>query len=486
MSNTRESSASVLATTLKPGPRPFQSGKKALDALDAQGTAALVEAASDIALVLDRHGVIQDMSVSIDDLPAEQVAGWVGRRWSEVVTVDSRSKVQSMLDGAAGGVAPRWRHVNHPNSKGADLPVMYSAVRLGARGRIVAMGRDMRAQAGLQQRLVEAQQVLERDYWRLRHVEMRYRLLFDMASEALVIVEAASLKVVEANPAAVALYGLPPRKLHGHAFPTGINDKAAREFTALLARTRGGERTDEVRLRAASEAGDLLVAATAFKQEDTQLLMVRSRAVRSGPAVATPAATRSVVQVMQRAPDGFVVTDMDGRVLMANDSFVELVQFNVEQQLRGELLDRWMARPGVDLSVMLSTLRQQGSLRLFATSLRGELGAQSEVEISAVSVPDGDPPCMGFTVRHVGRRLGADPQAGKSSPRSVEQLTHLVGRMPLKDLVRESTDLIEQLCIEAALKLTQDNRASAAEMLGLSRQSLYVKLRRYGLGDLGS
>jgi hypothetical protein len=50
--------------------------------------------------------------------------------------------------------------------------------------------------------------------------------------------------------------------------------------------------------------------------------------------------------------------------------------------------------------------------------------------------------------------------------------------------VRESTDLIEKLCIEAALDLTGDNRASAAEVLGLSRQSLYAKLRRYGLGDL--
>ena len=45
---------------------------------------------------------------------------------------------------------------------------------------------------------------------------------------------------------------------------------------------------------------------------------------------------------------------------------------------------------------------------------------------------------------------------------------------------------IERLGIEAALELTGDNRASAAEMLGLSRQSLYVKLRRYGLGDLAS
>jgi DNA-binding NtrC family response regulator len=80
----------------------------------------------------------------------------------------------------------------------------------------------------------------------------------------------------------------------------------------------------------------------------------------------------------------------------------------------------------------------------------------------------------------------ADSRAGREMPRSVEQLTELVGRVSLKDLVRESTDLIERLCIEAALDLTGDNRASAAEMLGLSRQSLYVKLRRYGLGDLAS
>lgn len=89
-------------------------------------------------------------------------------------------------------------------------------------------------------------------------------------------------------------------------------------------------------------------------------------------------------------------------------------------------------------------------------------------------------------IRNVERRLSAQPRATHELPRSVEQLTELVGRVPLKDLVRETTDVIERLCIEAALELTNDNRASAAEILGLSRQSLYVKLRRYGLGDLGA
>jgi len=67
----------------------------------------------------------------------------------------------------------------------------------------------------------------------------------------------------------------------------------------------------------------------------------------------------------------------------------------------------------------------------------------------------------------------------------VQQLTELIGRVPLKEVVRETSDVIERLCIEAALELTGDNRASAAEMLGLSRQSLYVKLRRYGIDDAG-
>ena len=105
------------------------------------------------------------------------------------------------------------------------------------------------------------------------------------------------------------------------------------------------------------------------------------------------------------------------------------------------------------------------------------------MEISAVAVTSAEQPCLAFTIRDVGRRLTSDTKVTKELPRSAGQMTELVGRVPLRDIVRETTDLIEQLCIEAALELTGDNRASAAEMLGLSRQSLYVKLRRFGVGD---
>jgi len=473
-----------------PGPaaRSLNAPRKSWEPLDAQEAATLIDAASDMALVIDRRGVIQHLSVSIDDLMPEACEGWVGRRLSDVVTLESRPKVDLLLGDAAEGASKHWRHINHPVPNSSDLPILYSAARLGAKGNTVLFGRDLRAVAGLQQRLVDAQDALERDYWRLRHVETRYRLLFDLASEAILIVDAATMRVIEANAAAAEQLALPMRRLVGTTFPTGLADKALRSVAALLARVRASGRSEEVRVRDAKGKAELLLVVTPFKQEDAQLLLARMRPVRAGMADATAAsgvATNALSQVIERAPDGFVVTDLDGRVLMANTAFVEFTQLASEAPLRGQSLERWLGRPGVDLSVMLATLRQQGSVRLFATKLRGEHGAQAEVEISGVAVLDGEPPCLGFTVRHIGRRLGADPQAGKSSPRSVEQLTQLVGRMPLKDLVRESTDLIEQLCIEAALELTQDNRASASEMLGLSRQSLYVKLRRYGLGDLG-
>jgi transcriptional regulator PpsR len=132
---------------------------------------------------------------------------------------------------------------------------------------------------------------------------------------------------------------------------------------------------------------------------------------------------------------------------------------------------------------LLSNLRDHGVVRLFATKLRSEFGTSTDVEISAAEYEEDDNGGFAFFIRDVGRRLSSEAGGGTALPRSVEQITQQVGRVPLKDLVRQSTDLVEKLCIETALDLTGDNRASAAELLGVSRQGLYAKLNRYNLGD---
>ena len=48
-------------------------------------------------------------------------------------------------------------------------------------------------------------------------------------------------------------------------------------------------------------------------------------------------------------------------------------------------------------------------------------------------------------------------------------------------LVKDTVGVVERHYVKSALDLANDNRTVAAELLGLSRQSLYAKLNRYEL-----
>jgi transcriptional regulator PpsR len=180
-------------------------------------------------------------------------------------------------------------------------------------------------------------------------------------------------------------------------------------------------------------------------------------------------------------PDAFVVTDEILKILSANSAFLELVRAGGEAQVEGQPLTRYLGRAGLERNLLLDGLRSHGYVRNFNTVVRDQYEEPEDVEVSAVAAPDGERTCYGFTLRRAVRRPTDRPQQAPELRRSVEQLTELVGRVKLKELVRETTDLVERLCIEAALELTKDNRASAADVLGLSRQSLYSKLHRFGL-----
>jgi transcriptional regulator PpsR len=338
----------------------------------------------------------------------------------------------------------------------------------------------------LQQRLVSAQLSMERDYWRLRHVETRYRLLFQDTAQAVLILEATTEKLEEANPAALKLIGAKAQRA-GWTLADSLDAPSMAAMTQLLARLRANGRSEPVSVRLMDSPDEELMASVSlFRQENSTHLLIRLTPARDAGQGQELGEQKLLLKVMESAPDAFVVTDLGGKILTVNRAFLELAQLANDELAKGESLEKWLGRSGVDLNVLIANLKQRGAVRLFATKMRGEFGSTSDVEISAVSVTAGDLPCLGFTIRDVGRRLTGEAQAAKELPRSAGQMTELVGRVHLKDILRETTDLIERLCIEAALELTWDNRASAAEMLGLSRQSLYVKLRRFGIGDLDS
>ncbi len=450
-----------------------------LGALDPEAAAAVVAAGGDMALIIDRSGVIRDIAVSNGDLAREDFSRLRDQRWADAVSVECRGKIEEMLRDAANDAGPRWREINYPTANGRSISLRHIAVNAGEDGRIIALGRDQRMIADLQQRLIEAQQATERDYQRLRDAESRYRLLFQLASEAVIVVDAVTRRIVEANPAAERLIGAPGAALVGQAFVEAFDGDSRDALIALLARAYGGSNL--------TAQGDVLsggrvftIGVSLFRQDRASLFLARLTPRDTDIAAAAPESSRRLAEVLERMPDAFVVADEDLRIVACNSAFLDLSGLASAEQARGQSIDAFLGRPDMDRSILISSLRQHGVLKNFASVARNRLGVQEDVEVSAVHVASGVEPCFGFSVRRA-RNPAATPRIVGALPRSVEQLSQLVGRVTLKQLVRETTDLVERMCIEAALEMTGNNRASAAEVLGLSRQSLYSKLHRYGL-----
>ena len=241
------------------------------------------------------------------------------------------------------------------------------------------------------------------------------------------------------------------------------------------------------------------IAISSFRQDQSLLLLVRlaplaeaGSARGRGAGASNGHAPRSSDTLENQASafvrgtsDALAFTDGSGRIVAVNRAFAGMAQLGSEDQARGEPLDRWLGRTGIELSMLLANLREGGSTGLFSTELRGTLGLVTEVEIAASPLDPGSGAGFAFSIRDVGRRLAPSERSLPTKvPASVQQLTELVGKVPLKQIVAETSDLIERLSIETALTMTRDNRAMAAQLLGLSRQSLYVKLRRFGMGGL--
>ena len=336
---------------------------------------------------------------------------------------------------------------------------------------------DLLPEASLRQQLLNAQHAMERDYWSKRRLEARYRRLLDMVSEGFVVVDDVSGRILEANPVAAALLVAPGSTLVGKPFPIGLDDQARTTMDRLTREARSVINTVDGTLK--SEVGlELNVAVTYLRQSGEGRLLIRLRDDSERDYSGS-----EFEPFFGSAPDGILALDESGIVLAANQAFLEMAGLASPELIEGRRADRWIGRSAVDLNIVLDHSKQESSVKLYSTTLRTETESMVDIELSVTRVGYNGKTKVILYIRDIGRRITPDQTVDDHLPRSIEQITGRVGRVPLKELVRESTDVIEALCIEAALKLTSGNRASAAELLGLSRQSLYTKLRRFDLGD---
>lgn len=331
--------------------------------------------------------------------------------------------------------------------------------------------------ADLQARLIEAQQVMERDYWKLRDIETRYRLVFDTSSEPILLVRASNLHILEANVAAIQVFGFSPA---GKDLLPELEPQERESFQSMLFRVRENGKAPAVLVHLGQDRAPWMVRGSLMTAEPGHIYMLQLTLAGVGQPRIDLNEDIPLDRLFEYAPDAMILVDRDGVLRRANRAFLDLVQVGAEGYVLGERLSSWLERPGADHTVLLATVCKQGVVRLFSTTVHGELGANTDVEISAAYGNDDEPRFIAMVLRDIWQRLPG-PKIDDRMNATVESLTEQVGKTPLRDLVRDTVGMVERRYLEAALELTNGNRTAAAELLGLSRQGLYAKLNRYGL-----
>jgi len=438
----------------------------------------------DITLLLDIDGVIREATLS-PAMGGEKLDDWLGRPWVDI----GGDKVRRMVDDARVSGISAFRQINQRFPSGLEVPMEFTTVLLGGRAGMLAIGKNLQAVAELQSRLITAQQAMERDYWKLREIETRYRLVFDASNEAVLIVSAANLRIVEANRAALeAMSGTRRRgdDLAGRDLLAEVVTEDRDSVRDMLARVRerGKALSILVRLGGAAKPFMLRGSLIAADQGHNFLLQFTPAAKIAAPRERN--AVSLVEELIDDAPDSFVAIDPAGVICHVNQSFLDLVQIGAKTSAIGESLGRWLWQPGADLAALLANVQRHGAVRLFTTSIRGELGTETEVEISASLSETGENRHIGVLLRDVGRRLAPAAGQGDVLHTALGSLSEQIGKSSLRKLVKNTVSIVEQHYVKEALQLARGNRTATAELLGLSRQSLYAKLNRYGLEDKGS
>ena len=450
--------------------------------LEAVTFSKLLGVVSDVSLVISPSGVIEDVSTGQDTMATLGCQSWLGKRWIDTVTTESKKKIEDLLVVQADSQHLVWRHVNHPMPAGGEAAIQYITVALKGK-KLLAVGRNLERLAELQRRLVETQQSMERDFLRLRHIEARYRVLFETSPEAVLMIDAHTYRLIEANAGAQSLFKDAGKRLVGRDFRDCFAPESQGEVQSLLRTALATGRIEMCSATLTSSALALTVSATVFRQEGGPQFLVRlTQREPSGAAHLNMDASLVLSEAMTHFPDGWLLTDTTGTVRSVNEEGMALLGITAASQVVGQSLEAWLIRGAVDWGVLNTSLKQQKPVRNFATEVRTLSGMTLPVEISGVYLAKPEPLFVLF-VRDLNRRLQSSAPASQALPNPFADLSQLVGRRPIKDIVGETVDTIERMCIEAALELTHNNRASAAEMLGLSRQSLYVKLRRFGISS---
>lgn len=446
----------------------------------ADDIAEIVAGACDFVVVVSGDGTVLETAANNNFTHRRRLADYKGRPFHETINVESVPKFDARW-AERGDMTSKARTVelNHKGANGGEeFPVRYSFHKIAADGTTLLLGHDLQPVADMQQQLVSAQIALERDFEARRDQDTRFRVLLASLDTATIFVSLPGGAIKQHNPAAQALLA------RGSASIEGSN------IARFLEKPQGAGLLDKL-MGSASEQQTIKLRGKA----DGQMLSIKTRLFRAGgeqvalcqldpdgaAAQQSDLVRETLSGLFDSGIDGILFVRPNGAILSANTAFQNMVNATSIESIRDRRLADFLTRSSIDQNVMFENATRTGAMRLFSTRLISEFGGEVPVEISTVRLSASDQTVFAMILRDVSHAdvMRASERVGTDV--DTQSVVELIGNQSLKEIVAKTTDVVERLSIETAVALTSNNRVAAAEMLGLSRQSLYVKLRKYGL-----
>ena len=437
--------------------------------------------ASDISLLIDTAGLILEVIYNTENKNLGNVEHWRTRNVRDFITKESALKLEEVLNLSSRKnekIEKDIIQLNHIKNGSEDFPIQYSIHPTGVKNQILLFGRDLTLIAQAQQELMKTQLKFEREYDRYRAFDTKYRVILEQCGSAFIIADEKG-QLIDFNKKAVAITekaNLSQMKLED-LFEQGTGIDILGELEALNKNTP----STALNVRVKENTKELQLKGTFFRSNDGVHILIRLSSSSSQKASHSKE-KNYLSDLYQKTSDAFVFIDAEGKIVDTNESFLILSEYPNIDEVVGKLFSDFLRNSTTDLKILTDNSKRLGKIRNYATDFITTFGSKIPVTISSTWVSNEDDDFYGFILRD-SSNVEFEKQ-NDNEKHSWEATTKLVGSAPLKELVAQTGDIAERICLETALNLANNNKVAAAELLSLSRQSLYVKLRKHNLLDI--
>lgn len=452
----------------------------AIPMIEPEYLGGILATSSDIALLIDSNAIIHSILLNTSEKLYGNLSHWEGRDLAKFLTVESRPKLQKALDRLRNGESIFYGlELNHEDNAQWKFPVRYNIHCLGSHNKILLLGRDLRTLSENQQRLIQAQIAVERSVEEKREYDAHFRMILNSLSDPVAFVNADSGAVLHYNSAFTEFFDLTDTE----KVDTKIQDYLAnksdkRDFTEKLALAAYGQYQLNATVTSNGSPYDVGISAELYRTSGQKILMCKFQDTTQETKNDSEF-VNNLISTFHHSSDAMIFTNNLGAIQYVNERFLDLVNAGHKKEVINKSFSDFLGRGQIDLAVMLENVSKSGSVRTYSTHLKSNFGSKIDVETSVSKNQSEKNTLVAFIIREVAHVEAPKSTVAAHSPQDEMSAKDLVGSATLKEIVSETTDVIEKICIEAALEMTNNNRAAAAEMLGLSRQSLYVKLSKF-------